>query len=62
MKYKIVLDTNILVTALLSKSGASFRLLTLIDSENIELALSKSLSKKNPNLRTLFALDQYENK
>jgi hypothetical protein len=22
----------------------------------------KSLSKKNPNLRTLFALDQYENK
>ena len=46
MQYKIVLDTNILVTALLSKNGASFRLLSLIDDERIELVLSTPLVKE----------------
>ena len=30
--YKIVIDTNVLVSALRSRRGASFRLLSLIDS------------------------------
>lgn len=46
MKYKIVLDTNVLVTALLSRNGASFKLLSLIDDERIELVLSTPLVKE----------------
>ena len=37
MKVKIVLDTNVLVTALLSSSGASFKLLSIIDDDRIEV-------------------------
>lgn len=46
MVYKIVLDTNVLVTALLSKNGASFKLLSLIDDKRIELVLSTPLVKE----------------
>jgi len=46
MKYKIVLDTNVLVTALLSRSGASFKLLSMIDDERIEIVLSTPLVKE----------------
>ncbi len=46
MKYKIVLDTNVLVTALLSKNGASFKLLSMIGDDRIELALSTPLVKE----------------
>lgn len=62
MKYKIVLNTNVLVTALLSKSGASFRLLTLIDSENIELTLSTPLVKEYEDVlfRQKFSLDHQD--
>ncbi|MEA1891386.1 MAG: putative toxin-antitoxin system toxin component, PIN family [Campylobacterota bacterium] len=46
MKHKIVLDTNVLVTALLSRNGASFKLLSLIDDKKIELVLSAPLVKE----------------
>jgi len=46
MKYKVVLDTNVLITALLSKRGASFKLLSLIDDKRIELVLSTPLVKE----------------
>lgn len=46
MKYKIVLDTNILVTALLSKRGASFKLLSMIDDSRLEVVLSTPLVKE----------------
>jgi len=46
MRHKVVLDTNILVTALLSKRGASFKLLSMIDDERIELVLSTPLVKE----------------
>ena len=46
MKFKIVLDTNVLVTALLSRNGASFKLLSMIDDERIELVLSTPLIKE----------------
>ena len=39
----IVLDTNVLVAALRSTKGASFKLLSLIDSEKFQLCLSVPL-------------------
>jgi len=39
----IVLDTNVLVSALLSKKGASYKLLTLIDNGNFQLNISVPL-------------------
>jgi putative PIN family toxin of toxin-antitoxin system len=62
MKYKIVLDTNVLVTALLSKNGASFKLLSLIDDERIELALSTPLVKEYEDVlyRQKFLLDHQD--
>lgn len=43
MKYKIVLDTNILVSALLSQSGVAHKLLRIIDDKRIELVISAPL-------------------
>lgn len=40
---QVVLDTNILVTALRSKRGASFKLISLIDKGPFKLNLSVSL-------------------
>ncbi|NOZ52618.1 MAG: putative toxin-antitoxin system toxin component, PIN family [Gammaproteobacteria bacterium] len=39
----IVLDTNVLVTALRSRSGASYKLLTLIDNGDFQLNISVPL-------------------
>lgn len=60
MKYKIVLDTNVLVTALLSKNGASYKLLSMIDDDNIEIVLSTPLVKEYEDVlfRKYFALNQ----
>ncbi|MEN8147214.1 MAG: putative toxin-antitoxin system toxin component, PIN family [Campylobacterota bacterium] len=46
MKYNILLDTNVLVTALRSKHGASFLLLKLIDDKRIQLHVSTPLIKE----------------
>lgn len=53
MALRIILDTNVLVSALRSRNGASFRLLRIIDSGKFELAISvplvleyEALSKK----------------
>jgi putative PIN family toxin of toxin-antitoxin system len=40
---RIVLDTNVLVSALRSRLGASFRLLSLIDSGKVSLCVSVPL-------------------
>lgn len=59
MKYKIVLDTNMIITALLSRNGASFKLLSMIDDERIELVLSTPLVKEYEDVlkRQKFMLD-----
>jgi putative PIN family toxin of toxin-antitoxin system len=41
--YQIILDTNVLVAALKSRKGASFKLLSLIDSGKFEVNLSVPL-------------------
>jgi len=41
--YQIVLDTNIIYSALRSKRGASYRLLSLLDSAKFEINLSVPL-------------------
>lgn len=41
--YQIVVDTNVLVTALRSKKGASYKLLSLIDAEIFQLNISVPL-------------------
>lgn len=41
--YQVVLDTNVLLTALRSKKGASYKLLTLIDSGRFKINLSVPL-------------------
>ncbi len=60
MKYKIVLDTNILITALLSKRGASFKLLSMIDDDRIELVVSTPLIKEYEDVlhRDKFTIDK----
>lgn len=40
---KIVLDTNVIVTALRSQLGASYRLLALLPSEDFQMALTVPL-------------------
>jgi putative PIN family toxin of toxin-antitoxin system len=40
MTPKVVMDTNVLVTALRSRNGASFRMLSLIDSRKFNLCVS----------------------
>ena len=46
MKYNIVLDTNVLVSALRSNRGASYKLLRMVDDERIVLNLSTPLVKE----------------
>ena len=41
--YQIVVDTNVLVAALRSKKGASYKLLSLIDAEIFQLNISVPL-------------------
>lgn len=43
MKYRIVVDTNVLFSALSSNRGASFRLLSMIDDARIQCSLSVPL-------------------
>ena len=43
ISYQIVLDTNIVYSALRSKRGASYRLLSLLDSAKFEINLSVPL-------------------
>lgn len=40
---RIVLDTNVIFSALNSRAGAGFRLLTLLDADRFEIALSVPL-------------------
>jgi putative PIN family toxin of toxin-antitoxin system len=40
---RVVLDTNVLIAGLRSNSGASFKILKLIDAEKFEVCLSVSL-------------------
>lgn len=62
MKYNIVLDTNVLVSALRSKRGASYLLLRMIDDKRIQVNLSTPLVKEyedvlNRTAHTLMAQD-----
>jgi len=43
MKPDIVLDTNVLLTALKSSKGASFRLLSMVESDRFQLHISTTL-------------------
>jgi putative PIN family toxin of toxin-antitoxin system len=43
MKPDIVLDTNVLLTALKSSKGTSFRLLSMVDSDRFQLHVSTTL-------------------
>jgi len=43
MKSRIVIDTCVLISALRSRNGASFKLLSLIDNNNFTFALSVPL-------------------
>lgn len=62
MRYRIILDTNVLVSALLSSSGASFRLLKMIDDKRIEIVVSTPLVKEYEDVlyREEFALSQID--
>lgn len=42
-KYKVVLDTNVIVSALKSKKGFSYKLLSVIDDDRIEVNISVPL-------------------
>ncbi len=59
MKHNILLDTNVIVTALRSNRGASFRLLRLIDDKRLQLHLSTPLIKEYEDVlsRTKHNLD-----
>ncbi len=39
-KYKIVIDTNVIVSALRSRNGSSFKLLSIIDDERFKVFIS----------------------
>lgn len=43
MPYRIVIDTNVLIAAMRSRLGASFRLLALIGDPGFEIAISPAL-------------------
>lgn len=43
MKRRVVLDTSVIVAALRSREGASFKLLSLLEQERFEIALSVPL-------------------
>ncbi|MFO7891390.1 MAG: putative toxin-antitoxin system toxin component, PIN family [bacterium] len=42
-KYSIVLDTNVLISALRSKRGASFRLISLVEKDKFKINISVPL-------------------
>lgn len=42
-KYKVVIDTNVIVSALQSRNGFSFKLLSIIDDERFQVFLSVPL-------------------
>jgi putative PIN family toxin of toxin-antitoxin system len=42
-KYSIVIDTSVFITALRSKNGASFKMLSLIDSNKFDINISTPL-------------------
>lgn len=42
-KHKIVIDTNVMVAALKSERGASYKLLSIIDEEKFQISISVSL-------------------
>jgi predicted nucleic acid-binding protein len=42
-KYQIIIDTNVILSGLKSNKGASYKLLTLIDSKLFEINLSVPL-------------------
>lgn len=42
-RYQIILDTNVLLSALRSRRGASFKLLSSVDSDRFEINLSVAL-------------------
>ena len=41
--YRIVIDTNVMVAALKSKRGASYKLLTIIDQDKFQISISVPL-------------------
>lgn len=43
MKWRVVLDTNVVVAAMRSKRGASFAILELVESGRVEICLSPPL-------------------
>ncbi len=56
-KYKIIIDTNVILSALRSSKGASFKLLSIIDKGLFEFSLSvplfieyEAVTKRNPEL------------
>jgi putative PIN family toxin of toxin-antitoxin system len=56
-KYKIIIDTNVILSALRSSKGASFKLLLIIDKGLFEFSLSvplfieyEAVAKRNPEL------------
>ncbi len=61
-KYKIVIDTNVILSALRSSNGASFKLLSIIDKGLFEFSLSvplfieyEAVAKRSPKLLGLTA-------
>lgn len=42
-KYKIIIDTNVMVAALKSKRGASYKLISIIDEGKFQISISVSL-------------------
>ncbi len=59
----VVLDTNVLVSAIRSRRGASFRVLSLVGSEHFDLAISVPLvlEYEDALIRSLPASDLDEN-
>ena len=60
MRYNIILDTNVLVSALRSRRGASFVLLKMIDDKRIRLHVSTPLIKEYEDVlsRSKHGLDE----
>ncbi|MCP4298591.1 MAG: putative toxin-antitoxin system toxin component, PIN family [Proteobacteria bacterium] len=62
-KYKIVIDTNVVISALRSSKGASFKLLSIVDSNLFDFSISvplfieyESVAKRNaPELDLTYA-------
>ena len=58
MRYRILLDTNVLLAALRSQAGASYQLLTMIGAdERLELCLSTALLLEYEEILARFRAD-----